>query len=398
MIRALTFGVVLATLAALPLAGHAQDVDAPPEPEQNPARAETPAGTPAETPEPEEPNLPGEKPTVAWSDAEVAAAKAACTKMLAGMSIDYEPLPPIKEGICGTAAPILVRSIGADPAVEISPPATMQCGLAVALDGWLKERVQPQARAMLGAAVVRVRNATSYSCRNRYGGANTRISEHALANALDISEFVLASGERITVLQSWHVASSPPLLPPVPAANPARLASAPIPPETMGADETTGAVVAVSTTRTVGSTILEVTKVRANPFVRPVAPPIAQPPRSALPQAASISLARGRGTVDLAKVKSSIKSNPFVSPLPLPQLQATPVSEPVPPPRAAVEPEPAAQPLPEPKVTADSAFVHSVHAEACKVFGTVLGPEANEVHRDHFHLDMKARRHASFCE
>jgi len=376
MIRALTFGVVMATLAALPLAGHAQDAAAPPEPE--------------------EPNLPGGKPTVAWSDAEVAAAKAACTKILAGVSLDYEPLPPIKEGICGAAAPILVRSIGADPAVEISPPATMRCGLAVALDGWLKERVQPQAKAVLGATVIRVRNAASYSCRNRYGGANTRISEHALANALDISEFVLASGERITVLESWHVASSSPPLPPAPVPNPARVAAAPVPPETSAATETTGAVVAVSTTRNVGSTILEVTKVRANPFVRPTPPPIAQPPRSELPQAASISRSRGRGTVDLARVKSSTKSNPFVSPLP--QIQATPVAEPVPPPRAEPGREPEPEPLPEPAQAGDAAFVRSVHAEACKVFGTVLGPEANEAHRDHFHLDMKARRHASFCE
>jgi hypothetical protein len=42
--------------------------------------------------------------------------------------------------------------------------------------------------------------------------------------------------------------------------------------------------------------------------------------------------------------------------------------------------------------------VRTVHAEACKVFGTVLGPEANEAHKDHFHLDMKPRRHTSFCE
>jgi hypothetical protein len=39
--------------------------------------------------------------------------------------------------------------------------------------------------------------------------------------------------------------------------------------------------------------------------------------------------------------------------------------------------------------------VRNVHDAACKIFGTALGPEANAAHKNHFHLDMKAR-HASF--
>ncbi|WP_343062227.1 extensin family protein [Hyphomicrobium methylovorum] len=46
---------------------------------------------------------------------------------------------------------------------------------------------------------------------------------------------------------------------------------------------------------------------------------------------------------------------------------------------------------------ASSAFLHQAHSDACSLFGTVLGPEANEAHRDHFHLDMKARRFRSIC-
>ena len=66
------------------------------------------------------------------------AAKAACAKMLAGIALDYEQLPPIKEGICGAPAPILVKSIGSDPTVAIEPPATMNCTLAAGLDAWLE--------------------------------------------------------------------------------------------------------------------------------------------------------------------------------------------------------------------------------------------------------------------
>lgn len=37
---------------------------------------------------------------------------------------------------------------------------------------------------------------------------------------------------------------------------------------------------------------------------------------------------------------------------------------------------------------AESAFLHAVHDGSCKVFTTVLGPDANAYHRDHFHLDL----------
>ena len=40
------------------------------------------------------------------------------------------------------------------------------------------------------------------------------------------------------------------------------------------------------------------------------------------------------------------------------------------------------------KKSAEAAFLHRLHKGACGVFGTVLGPEANEVHRDHFHFDL----------
>ena len=54
----------------------------------------------------------------------------------------------------------------------------------------------------------------------------------------------------------------------------------------------------------------------------------------------------------------------------------------------------AAQP---PKETPESAFLRAVHEGACKIFGTVLGPEANAAHRDHLHLDLVKRRSSAYC-
>ena len=93
-------GSACALLLALPAAAQAESGDTPPLPDRNPSarprhRRRSTAGA------------AGRPPTVAWTDAEVAAAKADCAKLLAGVALDYEPLPPIKEGICGAPAPIL---------------------------------------------------------------------------------------------------------------------------------------------------------------------------------------------------------------------------------------------------------------------------------------------------
>jgi hypothetical protein len=47
--------------------------------------------------------------------------------------------------------------------------------------------------------------------------------------------------------------------------------------------------------------------------------------------------------------------------------------------------------------TAESAFLKRLHSGACTVFGTALGPEANEAHRDHFHFDVKERKGRGVC-
>ena len=43
-------------------------------------------------------------------------------------------------------------------------------------------------------------------------------------------------------------------------------------------------------------------------------------------------------------------------------------------------------------------FLEQVHGEACGEFHTVLGPKADQAHRNHFHLDLQNRRNGStYC-
>ena len=43
-------------------------------------------------------------------------------------------------------------------------------------------------------------------------------------------------------------------------------------------------------------------------------------------------------------------------------------------------------------------FLHGAHRAACRIFGTVLGPEANRAHKNHFHIDMAERKVMAICE
>ena len=287
--------------------------DAPPLPDRNPLRPTKPVAAPAVE---EKPVLPGEQPTVPWTEAEIDAAKAKCKELLTGDPLDYEVLPPIKEGICGTPAPVLLRAVGTDPKVTINPPATLSCPMAHVLGEWLRDTVQPEAKKLFGSTVIKIQNASSYVCRNRYGGGTTPLSEHALANALDVAEFVLANGQRITILDDWPKALEPP-------------------------------------------------------------PPPEPNPNRAPEDKESVTASKPAPDGKTAKIAKTSAVTPA---------KAKPAPAPSPPP-AAKEPEP------DPKAQ----FVLYLHEEACRRFGTVLGPDANAAHKNHFHLDMKKRR-KGFCE
>ena len=151
--------------------------------------------------QPPENITPGERtpPTAggSWPAAEVAAGRAACTALLAGLDVSYQPIDPIgtQDG-CGAPAPIEVTAVAG---VKLSPPATQTCAMAAALAAWVKEDVQPAARRRLGTEVTEIRTATSYACRRRNNGSSGKMSEHSKANALDMSGFTFAKKTDVAV-------------------------------------------------------------------------------------------------------------------------------------------------------------------------------------------------------
>lgn len=101
--------------------------------------------------------------------------------------------------------------IGAVQLLDIGVPVTglksMRCQLADNFTAWVRNAVAPAAYQILGSELVKVESFGTYSCRGVIGRGDAgaaKMSEHGLANAVDVAGFVLADGRRVTVLGGWN--------------------------------------------------------------------------------------------------------------------------------------------------------------------------------------------------
>jgi len=298
-----------ATEAATPVPAASHETPSQPVQTQSPPAAGDRPGEAAQS-DPSKPDV--------WSDTQVIASLRECVRLLAPIAADVEVSEPLKQEKCGAPAPVTVRRIGSGTnRVEISPPAIVNCAMVVGLHTWIEKTLQPAAQEAFGSRITRLRSASGYACRNRVGSHShvDRLSEHALANAIDIAGFVTADGRTIEVANSWG---------PTARDQEAQRLSATIAhsaPETPGAKNRPGSI----------------------------------------------------QTAQLQKLNSRASD-----------AKAIPAS-------AAPGPEDVAK-------TAQAQFLRRLHKGACGVFGTVLGPEANEAHRDHFHFDFAHRRNGTYCQ
>ncbi len=83
-----------------------------------------------------------------------------------------------------------------------SAPLRMTCAQTAALYTWERHIVAPAATKFLGSPVERIETYGSFSCRNVAGTG--RASEHAGANAIDVSGFRLKDGRLIDVKKHWR--------------------------------------------------------------------------------------------------------------------------------------------------------------------------------------------------
>ncbi len=81
-----------------------------------------------------------------------------------------------------------------------------RCAIAARLFMWEHNIVQPAASKYFNEPVTEILHFGSYSCRTIRGSSAT--SEHATANAFDISGFRLRSGKLVTLKQQWQGSQS----------------------------------------------------------------------------------------------------------------------------------------------------------------------------------------------
>lgn len=125
-----------------------------------------------------------------------APAVTACQMRLTADRAAFKPLGEISgPGGCGGPDVVrLERIILADRTeIAVEPPATLRCEMAEAIVYFVRQDLAPVA-ARMGAALSAIENYNSYDCRGRNRVSGAILSQHGLANALDIRSVRLKDG------------------------------------------------------------------------------------------------------------------------------------------------------------------------------------------------------------
>ncbi|MDU2379717.1 MAG: extensin family protein [Enterobacter cloacae] len=112
-------------------------------------------------------------------------------------------------GACPLHNVVRVRDFGP---VSLNSSFLASCPLALSSALFVSQQARPLTKTWTGSELVRIEHLGSYACRNIYHRPDARRSEHATAEALDISAFRLANGERVTILHGWRSTKTQPWL------------------------------------------------------------------------------------------------------------------------------------------------------------------------------------------
>lgn len=128
------------------------------------------------------------------------AAIAACEAELTRLGAVFQRVDPIYgEGGCGVPQPYDLPEPA--PGVTLEPDTQLTCPAALATARWVRDVVQPAARALgEGVTLSGITHASTYVCRGRNGQPGAKISEHAKGNAVDIGRFTFEGHEPLAIV------------------------------------------------------------------------------------------------------------------------------------------------------------------------------------------------------
>jgi hypothetical protein len=129
---------------------------------------------------------------------------AQCRALLSEAGIGDQPAPPRRAGGgCGYVDGMRLAENGRTVAFRPAGAIT-SCPVAAALALFERGVLQPAARRHFGSRVTIIDHSGSYSCRRINGRPEGAFSEHATADAIDITGFRLADGTEIRVVRDWR--------------------------------------------------------------------------------------------------------------------------------------------------------------------------------------------------
>ncbi|MBL4853128.1 MAG: extensin family protein [Robiginitomaculum sp.] len=116
--------------------------------------------------------------------------------------LDYAQAAP-KKGAQACGWNIAANMTGASGSKFRPHTVTAQCSIVLASYIWLRE-VDRHAQTYLGSGLKKTHHAGTYSCRRQRGNGSGAWSEHAFANAWDVTGFELADGRVISIFKHWR--------------------------------------------------------------------------------------------------------------------------------------------------------------------------------------------------
>lgn len=129
------------------------------------------------------------------------AAQSACRLALTESIAIAPSIPAIKgPGGCGGDDLVRLEAIVLSPnqRVAVKPAAILRCTMATAVADWIRTDMVPLA-AGLGTTLSELDNFDSFECRGRNRVKGAKLSEHGLANALDVRGLKLSNGVTLSL-------------------------------------------------------------------------------------------------------------------------------------------------------------------------------------------------------
>ena len=121
-----------------------------------------------------------------------------CLQALRRTDIEFRPLEDKPGSECPLVNIVHVSTAG----VNFNHSFTASCPLAAGWEIFRYNTLQQAAKKHFNQSVTRIEHIGTYACRNVHNRGS--LSEHARANAIDITAFVLADGTQITVKRDWN--------------------------------------------------------------------------------------------------------------------------------------------------------------------------------------------------